>query len=387
MSDEHQGQGPNETAGQPQPEPPQGAPNGIPQWVPVPPPHPYAGSQSAPPTPGGKAVAITAMAVGLVALLTIFVSVAYFSVTVAIASGVLGIVAVSLGVIALVKKLRPTGAAITGLASGALSMVAVTGLIGAGALVAQFGVPPADAGSEGQPGDGWKPGTAQESLLEWPANMSSGGIVFEGPGDPRPRNAEPLEPGTAPTPNQVNRGVSNDILVYVDYRCPHCMVFDQQNSDYLAELVAAGDTTVEIVPLSFMDRMSEGQHYSSRAAGAVACFVDSQPEAAWDAHNTLLTPEVQPGAGPGLSNGELIAALEQGVGDMESSVRDCIETERFVPFAQGLNEWAFQNPVPNTVANSVRLEGTPTILVNGLVYPGDPSNPEMFKAFVEEQAN
>jgi protein-disulfide isomerase len=54
-----------------------------------------------------------------------------------------------------------------------------------------------------------------------------------------------------------------------------------------------------------------------------------------------------------------------------------------VPFAQALNEWVFQNPVPNTVDTNVRLEGTPTVVVNGVVYPGDAADPAEFKAFVK----
>ncbi len=399
MSDEQQHQKPTEPTEPPQHQEPfnpvhpdPAAATGLPtdqapqpQWVPAAPPHPYGSGQPGDPAPrpgGGKAIAVASMSVGLVALLTICVSVAYFNSASAVASGVLGIVAVSLGVVALVKKFRPTGAGITGVATGALSMVAVTALLGAGALAA-----PQKDSDEAQQGEAWQPGTEQESLLEWPANMISGGIVFEGPGDPRPKPSDPLQAGTAPQSNHIDRESGNDILVYVDYRCPHCMEFEQQNGDYLTELIDAGETTVEFVPLSFMDRMSDGSYYSSRAAGAVACFVNSQPESTWDAHQALLSPEVQPGAGKGLDNEHLLSAFERHVGDIDPAVRECILGERFVPFAQGLNEWVFQNPVPNTSASNVRVEGTPMILVNGLVYPGDPSDPAAFKAFFEEQAN
>ena len=92
---------------------------------------------------------------------------------------------------------------------------------------------------------------------------------------------------------------------------------------------------------------------------------------------------MQPGAGPGLSNEQLLAALEEEAGPVSSAVRDCVTNEAFVPFAQALNEWVFQNPVPNTLDANVRLEGTPTIVVNGVVYTGDAADPAAFKAFVE----
>lgn len=53
---------------------PQAAPNGVPQWIPAtPPPNPYADGQPAAGQAGGKWIAITAMALGLVALLTVLV--------------------------------------------------------------------------------------------------------------------------------------------------------------------------------------------------------------------------------------------------------------------------------------------------------------------------
>lgn len=368
---------------------PQAAPNGVPQWIPAtPPPNPYADGQRAAGQAGGKWIAITAMALGLVALLTVLVSVAYFNGVVLIVGGLLGIAAAALGVVALVKKSRPLGGGITGLATGALSMIAITILVSIGAVNGSVLASPGDDGATGTAeGEPWQPGTEQEALLGWPANMQSGGIVFTGPGDPRPAESEPLAAGSVPVPNQVDRGSRNDILIYVDYRCPHCGVFEQQNSEFLSKLIASGDTTVEVVPLSFMDRISEGSYYSSRAAAAVACFADSQPEAAWAAHQALLSAEVQPGAGKGLDNEQLLAALEQQAGPVNAEVQNCVTNEIFVPFAQSLNEWVFQNPVPNTLAENVRIEGTPTIVVNGAVYPGDPSDPAAFEAFFEGLAH
>lgn len=377
MSDEQQSQQPQQSNPSPTPTYP-----GEPQWVPVPPPHPYASAQPPASSVGLKALAITSMALGLTALLTLGVAVSFFNPAVAILGAALGLVALVIGIIALVKRARPVGAAITGVGSGALSTFSALMLVAAGALVSAQ-IRPVEATPEGS----WVPGTEQESLIDWPANMSSGGIVFQGPGDPVPMPGDPLRAGAVPTPNSVNRETGNDIMVYLDYRCPHCMEFEMKNGEYLAGLIAAGNTTVEVIPLSFMDRMSEESYYSSRATGAVACFTDLQPASAWKAHATLLTPQVQPGVGPGLSNDELITALQQGVEGMSKSVGECIKHERFVPFAQGLNGWVFQNPVPNTIAESVRIEGTPTILVNGLVYPGDPSDPDAFRAFVEEQAS
>lgn len=361
------------------------------QWVPVPPPHPYT---EAPKPPAGKGLAITAMSLGLVALLTSIVSALYFSVFVALA-GFIGIVAVIMGIVALVKRSRPKGAAITGLVTGTVSVVValLVGVLGLFALTANLiGQSSPSTGSGGgqveSESEEWSPDSATEVLIEWPANMASGGIVFMGPGDPRPLEANPLEPGTAPQPNPVDRASgANDLLIYVDYRCPHCSSFEQANSTLLESAIAAGDS-VEIVPLSFLDRASEGAYYSSRAAAAMACLADSQPEAAWQAHLTLLSPAVQPGAGPGLSNDELISVIDRAAqGGLGAAAVDCIQTERFVPFAQALNAWVFATTVPNAVDENLRVEGTPLAVVNGMPYYGEPSDAAAFAAFYAEHTN
>ncbi len=348
------------------------------QWIPVAPPNPYAADQQA---KSSKALAIAAMAVGLLALLTVIVSVAYFSGPVAIAGGVLGLIAIVLGVIALVKKTRPTGASITGVVSAAVAVVGVTALLGAGAIVSPQGDESAPAG------ESWTPETAPKSLIDWPANMETGSIVFEGPGAPLPRESAPLTAGTAPQTHQVDRASGNDIMIYVDYRCPHCLEFEEANNEFLTSLIAQGNTSVEVVPLSFMDRYSEGSYYSSRASAALACVAENQPDSAWAVHNALLSRAIQPGAGSGPTNEALIDALAQASGGINSAAESCITSESYVPFAQALTEWVFQNPVPNALDADLRIQGTPTVLVNGKVYEGDAADTTAFQTFFKEQAN
>lgn len=359
------------------------------EWIPVPPPHPYGSGQADRASgPARKGIAIASMTVGLAALLTAIVSAAYLPLF-AFLAAVLGVAAVALGVVALLKKQRPAGASITGLVSGSLafSTAIIVGILGAFTLVASiFGVVSGSDDNEAGGGQ-WEPGTPAESLIEWPKNMESGGMVFSFDGTlPMPHSAPPLQAGTAPVPNEVDRENGVDVLIYVDYRCPHCLSFEQANSQLLDMAVAEG-ATVEIVPLSFLDRVDQSTYYSSRAAGAMACIADAQPEAAWFAHHTLLSPEVQPTQDANLSNEQLIEALNQGVGGLNAAAIDCIETERFVTFAQALNSWVFATTVPNAVDPSLRVQGTPLVLVNGVPYAGDPADAASFGAFFLEQIN
>lgn len=375
----------------PQPPQPQPAPDNR-EWVQVP--QQTSSVQPQPEAPSsGKGLAVTSMALGLIALLSSLVFGFYFNLFV-FAAALIGLAAVVLGIVALVKRSRPKAAGITGLATGATSIIValVLGTLGAIALTANLlgGIAGGSQG-QGQAGpddsESWTPDAQPEALLEWPSNMASGGIVFSGPGDPLPLPSTPLQPGTSPVPHQVDRAQTNDVLIYVDYRCPHCMMFEQTNGALLQSAVESGDTTVEIVPLSFLDRASEGSYYSSRAAGAMACVVDSQPEGAWRAHQALLLPEVQPGAGPGLTNAQLVAVVDAAVGGISPSTRDCIESERFVTFAQALNKWVFANPVPNASDQDARLTGTPSVFVNGVFYDGPTDDSAAFEAFLTGQFN
>ena len=370
------------------------APADAQEWIRVAPENPYVTGASSTRPPAGRGLAITAMAIGLVAALTAAVSAFYFSAFV-LAGALLGAVAIVIGIIALVRRQRPLGAGITGLVAGGLAIVLALGVgaLSLGALLLPAGAGSASGGS-GDSAPAPAPEGAPEDdapFLEWPANMATGGIIFGPGGDPL--TSDPLQPGSVPPRAEVARdGTRNDVLVYVDYRCPHCSSFEQANQELLAELVASDDTTVEIVPLSFLDRASEGAYYSSRAAAVMACVVDIQPVHAWQVHSNLLDPRVQPGAGPGLTNDQLVQLVEVStnaaldpVEPLDPAVAECITSERFVPFAKALNDWVFSNPVPNADDPDLRVQGTPLAVVNGVPYPGDPADGAAFRAFVDEQ--
>lgn len=225
---------------------------------------------------------------------------------------------------------------------------------------------------------------ASEGVV-WPGNMATGGIVFSGDMEPEPSDAP--ESGSFPQPAGVDRQNGPvDIHLYVDYRCPVCAVFEAANGEALEEAVTGGGATLEVHPLTFLDRVDEQDRYSSRAAGAVACVVDGQPEDAWDAHRHLLLADVQPSeTDPGLPNDRLADELERATGGLSGETRSCIEEERFVPFAQALDSWTFGTPVPNAEDPELQVEGTPFAVVGGVPYEGSVQDEEAFRAFLEEQ--
>lgn len=222
----------------------------------------------------------------------------------------------------------------------------------------------------------------------WPANMSTGGIIFTGtgeePGIDVVRSDAPHEE-TAPASRDAEEIGEREIIhIYVDYRCPHCANFEAVNNDTLEQVIENGASAVEMHPLSFLDRVDQNDYYSSRAAAAVSCVASEQPGDAWTAHATLADPEFQPaGNGVGHSNEEIISTLDSAVGGLDGATHTCISEERLVPFVQALNEWWFSQPVPGT--SDVIVQGTPFAVVNGVPYEGDPADGAAFAAFLETQ--
>lgn len=351
-------------------------------WVQVPV-NPYGSEQHN--TPGGKLFATLAMSFGLAALLTVVVAVAY-SRALAWVAVVFGLAAVVFGVIALVLRQHPRAGSIVGVTGGGLSVLsglAVTGVVFS-ALFAPAGAEP--TGMTDEITSEWTPDQAPEALIEWPRNMASGGVVFAGPGAPVARSSEQPAAGTAPSPSAVNRDTTTDVLIFVDYQCPHCASFEQTNGEFLERVIAEGNTTVEVVPLAFLDRLDNTSYYSSRAAATLACVADAQPQAAFDTHRALLSPAMKPQSNAGLSNDEILAGLKSAGVTLEQGTQECIQSERFVGFVQALNQWAFANPVPNALDQEARLQGTPSVFVNGNFYTGKNDNSAEFEAFFAEFA-
>ncbi|RZT68618.1 DsbA family protein [Leucobacter luti] len=349
--------------------------------LPTPPPHPYAAPQRRP----GRVLAITAMALGLAALVTSAVAPVTFG-AFAVVGACVGGVAVVLGVIALVLRQR-TAVAVVGLAAGALAIVValVLGMVSIGAMFA-------GAAAEGradtaevapEPGD---EATPEAASVTWPRNMATGGVVFTGK-DAAVFESDALADSAVPEPRTAAElGAPALIQVYLDYRCPYCALFEEANGATLTEVLTQEAAAVEMHPLTFLDRASEGSYYSSRTAGALACIADAQPGAAWDANTALADPALQPTEGePGHDNAAIVAAIEQKTGPLSAAASSCIADETFVPLVQALNDWTFTNPVPGAVDPELGVTGTPLVVVNGVPYPGDPTDADSFRAFLIQQ--
>ncbi|QIK62752.1 DsbA family protein [Leucobacter viscericola] len=348
--------------------------------VSTPPPHPYA---TAPSSNNGRGFAISAMAAGLLSLLSTVVGIFYGAAFVILGIG-LAIIAIGLGITALILKQRPLAPSIVGLGSGVLSILAavVVGLLVLGGTIVD--TVKQEAGSSNG-------ATSSQGIdAKWPSNMASGGVLFLGGSAGGGEVATSAAPSNGATPDTSLTGGSaapkNQIQLYVDYMCPACGAFEATNLDTIESALAGGDTSLELRPLTFLDGASQGSYYSSRASAALACVVDTQPELAWKTHTTLLDANNQPEEGTtGPDNKQLISTLNKATGGLSDTTQSCITKETYVPFAKGLSSWLLSNPVPNAQDPTLTVSGTPTVVVNGTRYSGSITDAAEFKKFLTDQ--
>ena len=224
---------------------------------------------------------------------------------------------------------------------------------------------------------------ARPTSTAGPKNMISDGIVLTGttsyvstPGIPD---------GGKPTPTTQPDDGKAHITIYEDLQCPVCQSFETANDSQIGQWLDAGTATVEIKPISFLDRSSSGNRYSSRAASAIGCVAQYDPKDFWAVNSAFYANQPAEGAN-GATDDEIIATIKKG-GASSSEISSCVKDEHFKGWVQKATSRAMdgKTPVPNSDLKAVT--GTPTVLVNGKYYDintnDQVTNPATFLAFVK----
>ncbi|MCR8670763.1 DsbA family protein [Agrococcus sp. HG114] len=213
-----------------------------------------------------------------------------------------------------------------------------------------------------------------------PENMASNGIVLGQDFVAERTAATPPEGEPTPTPE---RDDIIQIRIYQDFGCPACKAFEEANRATLEQLVSSGAATVEIHPISILDRFFLGTKYSTRSASAGACVAEYAPDQFWDFNKAMY--ENQPAEQTaGLSNDEIVDVAEGAGIDTAGGLADCITEGRFMGWAEDATILAGSEPLPGT--DGVVADRTPTVLVNGELFPGSPGDAAGFQAFVTATA-
>ena len=213
-----------------------------------------------------------------------------------------------------------------------------------------------------------------------PVNMASDGIVL-GIGM-KAQPTEALADGAAPVPSVATPGTI-DIRIYQDYLCPYCKDFDVTNSDQIQKLVESGAATVEVHPIALLTSRSAGTKYSLRAASAAACVANYSPDDFWAMNQAFYTQ--QPAEGTAGLDDSMIKDLIQASGASNTAaINKCIDDKTFEKWAQAATDRALTGPLPGTQVASV--QGTPTVLVNGIQYQGSLTDAAAFNSFVLQVA-
>lgn len=174
---------------------------------------------------------------------------------------------------------------------------------------------------------------------------------------PSPAASAPAEI-TAPGA-EAEAGKPVKVVAYIDFICPVCKRFEDTYGETLTKLRNEGKITVEYRALGFLDTRST-TNYSSRAANAAACVVDSSPDK-YKAFIDLLFERQPAEGGPGISDNDL---KKMGT-EVGANIDSCIDEKKFRPYVK----------VATQEAAAIGVSGTPTVLVDGKQWgKGDSAN-------------
>ncbi|UPL13449.1 DsbA family protein [Microbacterium galbinum] len=169
-------------------------------------------------------------------------------------------------------------------------------------------------------------------------------------------NNQATAPGVAPEGGNVNQetgaisfgGGDDEVDVFVDFMCPICGDFEDAYGAQLQSAAASDDITLNIHPISILDRYSQNTKYSTRAAGAAYCVAENAPDSFLDFFNFMFANQPQENTA-GYTDEELASYAEQvGAG----AAADCIADGTYMNFVRDQT-------------NQHEIQGTPTVEING----------------------
>jgi len=205
-----------------------------------------------------------------------------------------------------------------------------------------------------------------------PKNLASDGVVVSKDFKVTPTPAIEKNGKVVPT---VPSATKVNIVAYVDYLCPFCKQFETANNTQLEQWLNNDQVTVEYHPIAILSE------YSARASNAAACVIDNDPDKFWAYNKLLYGNQPAENVAGGLKNDTLVK-LAVSAGVKKSEIQNCVNKQNFSNWVKNETERATNKAIPNS--NLKKITGTPTVLVDGELYQGNPADAASFKAFVEK---
>ncbi len=222
-----------------------------------------------------------------------------------------------------------------------------------------------------------------------PLNMADDGIVItQGLKAERtpalPANGKPVQ--RAPQPGKIA------IRTYEDFGCPICGQFEKSNASYIKSLLQNGSATLQIYPVSILDRNFQGTEYSTRAANAAAAVANYSPDQFYAFHSLLYAHQPAEGS-TGLTDDQLVSYAKQAKVTNLSAITTAIRnktfsswvkdaTDRFLTADFPLTNVKSEADINKLLNNPNAGVGTPMVFVDGKYYTGSVADSAAFKSFV-----
>lgn len=169
-------------------------------------------------------------------------------------------------------------------------------------------------------------------------------------------NGQPISWGSADAPVTVD--------LYEDFHCPHCVTFEEQYGQLLADAQTAGQISLRIFPMSFIDSSSVS------AANGFACAAEAGFGEAYYrglfANDTL-----------DWSDAQLNQLAEQVRGPVPGDITDCVAQRTHQGWVTSIGE----------AATAAGVEGTPTMFLNGTQVDIATLTADNLKTQIEEAAS
>lgn len=164
---------------------------------------------------------------------------------------------------------------------------------------------------------------------------------------------------------------------YFDLMCPYCEQFETASGAHLADLVASGEITLRLHPMVFLDRLSMGTEYSTRATNALVAVAVTSPDAVLPYLRLLFENKPDENA-VGLTD-EVLAefALEANASGIEQVQLD----RTYVAWSAANTDRAMaEGGIVD--ADVTVVESVPLVLVNGHPYSGELTDGDEFARFL-----